>query len=56
MAQRLNNSNNTTPETVVKGREQLMQECLRKAEKIRHSLKRRQHTDSTKLIVEDRKR
>jgi hypothetical protein len=35
-------------------RHDLMKECLRKAEEIRCGLKGRQHTDSTKLVSENR--
>ena len=37
-------------------RDDRMKECLRKAEEIRRSLEGRQHSNSTNLIAEDRKR
>jgi hypothetical protein len=57
MAQKLSNSDKMTRDTVTdQARNQLMKECLRKAEEIRRSLEGRKHTDSTLLIAEDRKR
>jgi len=57
MAQKLNNSKTTTRDTVTDhARNELMKECLRKAEEIRRSLEGRKHTDSALLIAEDRKR
>lgn len=57
MAQKLNSSDKMTRDTVGDhARNELMKECLRKAEEIRRGLEGRQHTDSTKLIAEDRKR
>ena len=57
MAQKLNNSSTTSRDTVADhARNELMLECLRKAEEIRRSLEGRRHSDSTNLIVEDRKR
>ena len=55
MAQKLNSSDKMTRDTVGDhARNELMKECLRKAEEIRRGLEGRQHTDSTKLIAEDR--
>lgn len=57
MAQKLNRSAETNRDTVADhARTELMRECLLKAEEIRRSLEGRQHTDSTELIAEDRKR
>jgi hypothetical protein len=57
MAQKLNNSGTTSRDTIADhARNELMRECLRKAEEIRRGLEGRQHSDSTKLIAEDRKR
>ena len=57
MAQKVNNSDKTTRDTVADhARNELMKECLLKAEGIRRSLEGRKHTDSTILIAEDRKR
>jgi hypothetical protein len=57
MAQKLNNSNEITRDTVSDhARNELMKECLRKAEEIRRGLEGRKHSDSTELIAEDRKR
>ena len=57
MAQKLSNSDKMTRDTVADHpRNELMKECLRKAEEIRRSLEGRQHTDSTILIAEDRTR
>ncbi len=57
MAQKLNNSNAMRRDTVGdRGRNELMKEALRRAEEIRRSLEGRQHSDSTNLIAEDRKR
>lgn len=57
MAQKLNDSKRITRDTVADhARNELMKECLRKAEEIRRSLEGRKHTDSTLLIAEDRKR
>jgi hypothetical protein len=57
MVQKLNNSNRMTRDTVADhARNELMKECLRKAEEIRRSLEGRKHSDSTELIAEDRKR
>jgi hypothetical protein len=35
-------------------RNELMKECLRRAEEIRRGLEGRKHSDSTNLIAEDR--
>lgn len=57
MAQKLNNSKTTTRDAVAdQARNELMKECLRKAEEIRRSLEGRKHTDSTILTAEDRQR
>lgn len=57
MAQKLNNSDKMTRDTVPDhARNELMKECLLKAEEIRRSLEGRKHTDSTILIAEDRTR
>lgn len=57
MVQKLNNSNRVTRDTVADhARNEIMKECLRKAEEIRRSLEGRKHSDSTELIAEDRKR
>jgi hypothetical protein len=57
VAQQLNNSSNITRDTVTDhARNELMKDCLRKAEEIRRSLEGRKHSDSTILIAEDRKR
>ncbi|HVS82661.1 MAG TPA: hypothetical protein VHE60_13100 [Pyrinomonadaceae bacterium] len=57
MVQKLNNSNRMTRDTVADhARNELMKECLRKAEEIRRSLEGRKHSDSTILIAEDRTR
>jgi hypothetical protein len=57
MAQQLNNSGSIDRDTVADhARNELMKECLRKAEEIRHGLEGRKHSDSTILIAEDRKR
>ena len=57
MAQKLNNSKPTSRDTVADhARNELMKECLRKAEEIRRSMEGRKHTDSTILIAEDRQR
>jgi len=57
MVQKLNNSNELTRDTVADhARNELMKECLRKAEEIRRGLEGRKHSDSTYLIAEDRKR
>ena len=57
MAQKLNNSDSLTRYAVADhARNELMNECLRKAEEIRRSLEGRKHSDSTSLIAEDRKR
>jgi hypothetical protein len=56
MVENPNNSNRMTRDTVVDdARNELMKECLRKAQKIRRSLAGRQHSDSTVLIAEDRR-
>lgn len=55
MAQKLDKPDRLTRDTAADGaRNQLMKECLRKAEEIRRSLEGRKHTDSTILIAEDR--
>lgn len=55
MVQKLNNSNRMTRDTVGDhARNELMKECLRKAEEIRRSLEGRKHSDSTTLIADDR--
>jgi len=57
MAQKLNNSDGVTRDRVAdQPRNELMKECLRKAEEIRRGLEGRTHTDSTGLVSEDRKR
>jgi hypothetical protein len=57
MAQKLNNLSRTDRDTVADHfRNELMKECLRKAEEIRRGLEGRKHTDSTALVAEDRKR
>ena len=57
MAQKLPNSDKMTRDTVADhARNELMKECLLKAEEIRRSLEGRKHSDSTILITEDRKR
>jgi hypothetical protein len=57
MVQKLNNSNEITRDTSADhARNELMKECLRKAEEIRRGLEGRKHSDSTELIAEDRKR
>ena len=57
MAQKLNNSDKTTRDIVADhARNELMKECLLKAEDIRRSLEGRNHADSTILITEDRTR
>ena len=57
MVQKLNNSNQVTRDTVADhAQNEIMKECLRKAEEIRRSLEGRKHSDSTELIAEDRKR
>jgi hypothetical protein len=57
MVQKLNNSNEITRDTVADhARNELMKECLRKAEEIRRGLEGRKHSNSTELIAEDRKR
>ena len=57
MAQKLNNTHRVTRDELADHfRNELMKECLRKAEEIRRGLEGRQHSDSTKLVVEDRKR
>jgi hypothetical protein len=55
MVQKLNNSERMTRDTVAdQPRNELMKECLRKAEEIRRGLELRKHSDSTNLIAEDR--
>jgi hypothetical protein len=55
MAQQLNNSGSIARDTVADhARNDLMKECLRKAEEIRHGLEGRKHSDSTILIADDR--
>ncbi len=57
MAQTLNNLDRITRDTVADhARNELMKECLNRAEEIRRGLKGRKHTDSTILIAEDRTR
>ena len=57
MVQKLNNSERISRDTVADHhRNELMKESLRKAEEIRRGLEGRQHSDSTNLIAEDRKR
>jgi len=57
MAQKLNNSSTTSRDAIADDtRAELMKEVLRKAEEIRRSLEGRQHSDSSVLIAEDRKR
>jgi len=55
MAQELNNSGRMTRDIVAdQPRDELMKECLRKAEEIRRGLEGRKHSDSTNSIAEDR--
>lgn len=57
MAQKINNSRKTGRPTVADNRRsELMKQALHKAKEIRRSLEGRQHSDSTSLIAEDRKR
>ena len=57
MAQKLSNSDKMTRHPVAdRARNELMKECLRRAEEIRRGLEGRKHTDSTILIAEDRTR
>jgi len=57
MAQKLSNSDKMTRHSVAdRARNELMKECLRRAEEIRRGLEGRKHTDSTILIAEDRTR
>jgi len=57
MAQKLTNSDRMTRDPVADhARNELMRECLRKAEEIRRRLEGHHHSDSTDLIAEDRKR
>ena len=57
MAQKLNNTDRITRDELADHfRNELMKECLRKAEEIRRGLEGRQHSDSTRLVAEDRKR
>jgi len=57
MAQKLNESKAAERDTVADhARNELMKECLRKAEEIRRGLEGREHTDGTILIAEDRTR
>ncbi len=57
MAQKLNNSGRMTRDAGANHfRDELMKECLRKAEEIRRGLEGRQHSDSAKLVAEDRNR
>lgn len=57
MAQQLKIPNRPDHDTVGDdARAELMKQCLRKAEKIRDNLEGRQHSDSTKLVAEDRTR
>ena len=55
MSQELNNSGGMTRDIVAdQPRNELMKECLRKAEETRRGLEGRKHGDSTKSIAEDR--
>ena len=55
MAQKLNKPDGAARDTVADhARNELMKECLRKAEEIRSSLEGRRHSDSTNLIAQDR--
>ena len=57
MAQKLNNAEKASRDTIADhARNELMEECLRKAEEIRRGLEGRRHGDSTELIAEDRQR
>ena len=57
MAHKLGNSDKMTRDTIADHtRNELMKECLLKAEEIRRSLEGRKHTDSTILIAEDHER
>ena len=57
MAQKINNSEKASRDTIADhARNELMEECLRKAEEIRRGLEGRRHSDSTGLIAEDRQR
>lgn len=56
MVQKLNNSHRMTRDIITdRPRNELIKECLRKAEEIRRSLEGRKHADSTALASEDRK-
>ena len=56
MAQQLNIPNRPERDSGDDARNELMKECLRKAEKIRRDLEGRKHSDSATLIAQDRKR
>ena len=57
MVQKVNNEDRMTRDTVADhARNELMKESLRKAKEIRRSLEGRKHSDSAKLIAEDRTR
>ena len=57
VAQKLDNTDRTTRDAGANHfRDELMKECLRKAEEIRRGLEGRQHSDSAKSVAEDRKR
>ena len=56
MVQKLESDTMTRDTVADHARNDLMKECLRKAEEIRRGLEGRQHSDSTKLVAEDRKR
>jgi hypothetical protein len=57
MVQKVNNLGKSSRRAVIaKDRRELMKEALRLADEIRESLKGRKHSDSTKLIAEDRMR
>jgi hypothetical protein len=57
MAQNLKTERSATRDIIAgEFRNDLMKEALRRAEEIRRSLEGRQHTDSTKLVSENRQR
>ena len=57
MEQKANNSSQTDRDVLANHfQNELMKECLRKAEEIRRGLEGRSHSDSTTLVAEDRKR
>lgn len=57
MEQGINEPKRITRDTVADHfRNELMKECLLKAEEIRRALEGRKHTDSTTLLADDRQR